>query len=667
MPCTTHRPTNQRTAGLLHRGRRADLLRLGAVPGMRRLRLSAQRRWFEAGSRRPGRALSQTAAHAGFASAGEGGSAALGAQAGGNGGGGQGGGGPGFDRGSGGKMLVTTPIFYCNGLPHIGHAYSSLLADGLARYWRLAGRQVVLATGTDEHGSKVEEAARAQGFEETISFCDHVSGEFRKQFDALQISYDDFIRTTEERHAEKVEALWRRLHAKGAIVRGSHEGWYCQSDEAFLTDKQVEKTEDGKHVSAESGHAVEWLAESNLLFKLSDLEGEIKAWLESDGRRGPHVVPQSRLHEMLALIEAGGLRDLSVSRPRDRVGWALPVPDDSSQSIYVWLDALTNYLTTAKVPVNPDPMMPVSWKDAGVDHVVHVIGKDILRFHTVYWPGFLIAAGIEPPDQVFVHGHWTVNGTKMSKSLGNVINPADLLKVYEVDAVRYALLRNGGISSDLDFSLQIVHNHRRDDLANTYGNLLTRCVAHKLLPDPVWPGPNAVLDARASPMLAEVAGLPALAEQVSRDFEQLAFARGLESIMRVLASTNAGFTSSEPWVKQKQLRLLEKSADHPGKAEEQLHLRTEFDTSLFWMLETLRVCSILLIPAIPTTAHKALDALGIPFDQRTLDHAQELTASHSVYSVNRPSKKGVPVVLLPRLPFESLQEIEEAIFGSATD
>ncbi|GBG25313.1 Methionine--tRNA ligase, mitochondrial [Hondaea fermentalgiana] len=542
------------------------------------------------------------------------------------------------------RVLVTTPIFYVNGSPHIGHAYSGLLADALARWLRLEGHEVLFTTGTDEHGAKVERAGIDKGAASTKDYCDGISQEFRELFEALGTSHDDFIRTTEPRHGANVAALWERLQSAGFINLGEHQGWYCQSDEAFLTDKQVADQGDGKMVSLESGHAVEWVSESNYVFPLSQFHERLLEWLSANEKVA--VQPSTRWNEVDAFLrqeKADGkpeLDDLSVSRPRDRVRWAWPVPTDDQHSVYVWLDALANYLTASGVKIPADPDQAVSWRDAGVDRVIHVIGKDILRFHTVYWPAFLMAAGIETPDVVFAHGHWTVERTKMSKSLGNVVNPMDLVAAYGVDAVRYSLLRNGSIGADLDFSNEMLESRRRDELINTYGNLLARCTGKSLAPDDAWPGPAA----NTRPQDSDLASnhLSGLADVVGSHFARLEFARGAGEIMDVLYEANRVVTAEEPWVLRKKLR---QDPDAPEADD----LRAQLDTTMYWVLETLRVTSILLQPIVPEAAGRALDALGIPAAQRSVADARRVgDTSLKSLTMQRP-KKG-SVVLIPPLP-----------------
>lgn len=346
---------------------------------------------------------------------------------------------------------ITTPIFYVNGAPHLGHVFSVVVADTLARWSRLSGRSCVFMTGTDEHGSKVMEAAAKKGLSPS-QFCDDVSESFRSMFEKVNASNDDFLRTTQERHAKRVKKMWSVLKDKGFIYKGTHEGWYCKSDEAFVPETQLIRVESaesstGAQWRTEAGHSVEWISEENYKFKLSAFQDKLLEWLEKNPET---IYPPGRYNETVTEIK-GGLHDVSVSRLADKVSWAVSVPDDPVHSVYVWLDALTVYLTGAGYPVDSE------WESAGSStHAwpadCHVLGKDILRFHAIYWPAFLMAAGLPLPKKLLIHSHWTVERRKMSKSLGNVVDPSVLVDTYGVDAVRYFLLNSGGVTNDGDFS-----------------------------------------------------------------------------------------------------------------------------------------------------------------------------------------------------------------------
>ena len=331
-------------------------------------------------------------------------------------------------------FYVTTPIYYVNDSPHIGHAYTTLACDALARFMRLDGRRVMFLTGTDEHGQKVEKAARDAGLDPQ-SFTDRVSGRFRDLAAAMAISNDDFIRTTEERHKRGVTALWEKLVASGEIYLGKYAGWYSVRDEAFYAEGELV---DGK---APTGAPVEWVEEPSYFFRLSAWGDRLLAFYDANP---DCILPLTRRNEVVSFVK-GGLQDLSVSRTSFR--WGIPVPGDPAHVMYVWLDALTNYMSAVGYPdIDERAASAASGRPTSMS-----VGKDILRFHAVYWPAFLMAAGIEPARKVFAHGWWTNEGQKISKSLGNVIDPLALLERYGRDATRYFLLREVAFGADGDF------------------------------------------------------------------------------------------------------------------------------------------------------------------------------------------------------------------------
>ena len=339
--------------------------------------------------------------------------------------------------------FLTTPIYYVNDLPHLGHAYTTVACDVLARFMRLDGRNVRFLTGTDEHGQKVERSAQARGLTPQ-QFADGISGAFRDMGRLLNISNDDFIRTTEPRHIRGVQALWRELESRGEIYLGRFAGWYSVRDEAFYDESELIAGPNGTKL-APSGAEVEWLEEENYFFRLSAWQDRLLAWYDA---HPDAIAPRSRRNEVISFVR-GGLKDLSISRTS--FSWGIPVPGDPHHVIYVWLDALVNYITALGYPETQSREFSTFWPAD-----LHMVGKDILRFHTVYWHAFLMAAGLEPPRRVFAHGWWTVEGQKMSKSLGNFIPPDELVDKYGLDPVRYFMLRELPFGSDGDFS------HRAD-------------------------------------------------------------------------------------------------------------------------------------------------------------------------------------------------------------
>ncbi|KAJ8031056.1 Methionine--tRNA ligase, mitochondrial [Holothuria leucospilota] len=338
---------------------------------------------------------------------------------------------------NGKPVYISTPIFYVNAVPHIGHLYSVVLADFFHRYMKMTGTtDAMFSTGTDEHGLKVQQAAASAGKDPKL-FCDEVSQEFKRLFDCSDVAYTDYIRTTEERHRKAVKCFWEELFSRGFIYKGHYEGWYSTSDETFLPEGQItdgtDKNGQKIKVSVDSGNTVEWTTETNYMFKLSEFGDHLMKWLETN----PKSVQPTKFHSMVKTWVRAGLKDLSVSRQKSRLEWGIPVPGDDSQTIYVWLDALVNYLTVCGYP---DSLC--GWPG------INIVGKDILKFHAIYWPAFLMAAGLEPPQAVVCHSHWTMDNFKMSKSRGNVVDPFDQLKKYSSDGLRYFLLREGVLHSD---------------------------------------------------------------------------------------------------------------------------------------------------------------------------------------------------------------------------
>src|SRR5712672_574070 len=421
--------------------------------------------------------------------------------------------------------FLTTPIYYVNDVPHLGHAYTTVAADVLARFMRLDGRRVKFLTGNDEHGQKVERSAQALGLT-PLQFADRVSAAFREMDRLLDISYDDYIRTTEERHIRGVQALWQELERRGEIYLGRFAGWYCVRDEAFYDESELV---DGK---APTGAEVEWLEEDNYFFRLSVWQDRLLAWYEANPDA---IAPRSRRNEVISFVK-GGLKDLSISRTS--FSWGIPVPGNPKHVVYVWLDALINYITALGYP-DKDGEFAAFWPAD-----LHMVGKDIARFHTVYWPAFLMAAGLAPPRRVFAHGWWTVEGQKMSKSLGNFIPPKELVDKYGLDPLRYFMLRELPFGNDGDFSHRAMVGRLNGDLANDLGNLAQRVLSmiNRNCAAKV-PEPSAFAEADER-LLGEAQGLlarvrPLIAEQV--------FHQALEAIWRVVADANRYVDEQAPW------------------------------------------------------------------------------------------------------------------------
>ena len=480
-------------------------------------------------------------------------------------------------------FYVTTPIYYVNDKPHIGHAYSTVAADVLARYARLRGRAVRFLTGTDEHGQKIEQRAQELGIEPQ-AFVDRMSPPFREAFRQLDCSFDDYIRTTEPRHEERVQRLWKILQDKGDIYLGSYEGWYSVADEAFITETELAELDEVTRKK------VERVREPSYFFRLSDYTDKLLAFYEAH----PHFVqPEGRYNEVKSFVRQG-LRDLSVSRTSFR--WGIPVPGDADHVMYVWLDALTNYISALGGPVEGDhaPLFDRFWAPNG--QVTHIVGKDILRFHAVYWPAFLMSAGIEPPGQVWAHGWLTINGEKMSKRLGNFIPPGPLVDTFGSDVVRYYLSREVAFGQDGDFSHKNVLARYNGELANGLGNLLNRMVASI-----VKKSLGGVVVEPAGPVTAEDEALRDKAVEVAaRAAEQLdsiAPHRALDALWELVGATNAYVDTTAPWALAK-------------KGDSERLGRVAYN-----VLEALRWLSVMIAPFMPRKADALRDQLGLaPLD-----------------------------------------------------
>ncbi|WP_237215337.1 methionine--tRNA ligase [Falsiroseomonas oryziterrae] len=477
--------------------------------------------------------------------------------------------------------FITTPIYYVNDRPHIGHAYTSLAADVLARWRRLEGRDVFFLTGTDEHGQKVEKAAKDAGMDPQ-DFTDQVSQHFRDLAVTMGFSNDGFIRTTEDRHKRACAALWEKLAANGEIYLGHYEGWYAVRDEAFYGPDELTERDGVKY--APSGAPVEWVREPSYFFRLSAWADRLLKLYEDNP---DFILPASRRNEVIAFVKAG-LGDLSISRTSFR--WGVPVPGDDAHVMYVWLDALTNYITAAGYP--DDPAAFEKWWPADI----HFVGKDILRFHAIYWPAFLMAAGLAPPKRVFAHGWWTNEGQKISKSLGNVIDPVALVDEFGLDPIRYFLLREVPFGQDGDFSRAALIARNNGELADTLGNLANRTLS--LIQrncEGRLPPPATVRDTDQL-FIQELKVLPT---EVRVRLDSQEFHLALDAIMAAARSANGYITVHAPWALKK--------TDPARMLEVLRHLH-----------DALRVFATVLQPFMPTTMAKLLDQLGVPEEARGL-------------------------------------------------
>ena len=482
---------------------------------------------------------------------------------------------------------VTTPIYYVNDSPHIGHAYTTLACDVLARFKRLDGYDVKFLTGTDEHGQKVEKSAQNAGIAPQ-AFTDKVSQNFRDLAGLMNYSNDDFIRTTEERHKIACQALWDRLVERGAIHLGAYEGWYSVRDEAFWGEDELQTAADGSRI-APTGAPVEWVKEPSYFFKLSEWGDKLLAFYEANP---DFIAPVSRRNEVMSFVK-GGLQDLSISRTS--FTWGVPVPNDPAHIMYVWLDALTNYITALGFPDQSGDYAKFWPAD------LHMVGKDILRFHAVYWPAFLMAADLAPPKRVFAHGWWTNEGQKISKSVGNVIDPVTLVERYGLDQTRYFLLREVPFGNDGDFSHRAMVNRVNAELANGLGNLAQRSLSiiakncEGKLPVPLaFTADDEALLGQAKALLATV-----------RDaLDRQQFHDALEAIMVVVRAANGYIDVQAPWaLKKTDLARM--------------------GTVLYVLAETVRRVALLLQPVMPVSIAKMLDQLAVPEDKRDFVHFDE--------------------------------------------
>ena len=475
---------------------------------------------------------------------------------------------------------VTTPIYYVNDSPHIGHAYTTVACDALSRFMRLDGVEVKFLTGTDEHGQKVEHAAQAAG-EAPQDFVDRVSQRFRDLREPLGLTNDDFIRTTEDRHTVSVQQLWRELVKRDEIYLGTYAGWYSVRDEAFYAESELV---DGM---APTGAPVEWVEEPSYFFRLSAWQDRLLAYYEENP---DSVMPTSRRNEVISFVK-GGLLDLSVSRTSFK--WGVPVPDDPDHVMYVWIDALTNYITAAGYPDTESEDYQKFWPAD-----VHMVGKDILRFHAVYWPAFLMAAGLEPPRRIYAHGWWTSEGKKISKSLGNTIEPLGLIEKFGLDQVRYFMLREVPFGNDGDFSERAMINRSNGDLANDFGNLVQRTLSMIAKNcDARVPTPGDYSD-HDEALLAAADGL---LDTMREHLKVQEFHAALAAQWRVIAEANRYVDAQAPWTLRK---------TDPARMA----------TVLYVLAEVIRRLAILAQPVTPGAAGRMLDQLAVADDARSFSH-----------------------------------------------
>ncbi|KAL3428305.1 methionyl-tRNA synthetase [Phlyctema vagabunda] len=427
---------------------------------------------------------------------------------------------------------VTTPIFYVNADPHVGHMYTMILADVLKRWQVLKGENAILCTGTDEHGLKVQQAA-ANADTPPREFCNKGAKTFKLLAETIDMSNDHFVRTTDEDHKEAVQYFWYMLQERGFIYKTKHEGWYCVSDETFYPESTIEKRLDpatGRTflASKETGKEVEWTSESNYHFRLSSMRSRL---LEFYADNPEFIVPASEMRNVIKWV-SDGLEDLSISRPVERLSWGIRVPGDDSQTIYVWLDALVNYITKAGYPWAPEKKMAGGWPAD-----VQVIGKDIVRFHCIYWPAFLLALDLKPPKQILVHGHWTLALKKMAKSTGNVVNPFFAIERFGIDTMRWYLIHDGKDIRDSNYSNEQIVERYNKGLRSAIGNILARISTTRLwsLKDCIMSRAEIESNPSSAAETSEfVKLLEELPRQVDNAMKELEPRKGLHQIMEVL-------------------------------------------------------------------------------------------------------------------------------------
>ena len=518
-------------------------------------------------------------------------------------------------------FFITTPIYYINAEPHLGHAYTTMVADAAARAHRLMGEDVFFLTGTDEHGQKVERAAQKAGLN-TSAFADRVSQKFRDLLPVLNISNDDFIRTTEPRHHAASQALWRRVRERGHIYKGRYEGWYCTVDEVFVPDTQLQN---GRCPIC--GNAVERIAEESYFFRLSAFRDRL---LDHYRQYPDFVTPKARRNEMMSFLEAG-LEDLSVSRTSFR--WGIPVPDDPAHVMYVWFDALTNYMTAAGYGDGDEAAVRQFERVWPAD--VHLIGKEIVRQHAIYWPAILLAADLPLPLQVDSHGWWLMEGAKMSKSRGNVVRPQGYIDRFGLDALRYFVFREMVFGQDASFTDEAFLTRYNSDLANDLGNLVSRATTmiHRYCGGMVPPPDVQALSRDHELELGR--RLDGVVDSVKSAVGSFQFSSALREIWDVIGATNRYIVTREPWVLAKDVAK-----------------RSELETALNVSADAVRVIAELVRPFMPETGERTLRMLGIEPSARSW---QSLTCN----ALQAGTRLGPTSALFPRIetPLEELQQM----------
>lgn len=528
---------------------------------------------------------------------------------------------------------ITTPIFYPNAKPHLGHLYSSLLCDTTRRWYELLGYDTLFTTGTDEHGLKIQLASEKNKFSSPKDFVDVLYREFTKLDQQANIKYSRFIRTTDPDHIENVKKLWTLCWEKNFIYKGTHNGWYSVSDETFYPDsKIVQVTKDGheisinnpnidklgKFINTETRNEVIFQSETNYFFKLSHFRDQLVKLIEQDDPN--FIFPPSRARQILRELKGSPLTDLSVSRPSSRIKWGIDVPQDPTQKIYVWFDALCNYITSiggidailsdSTAMVRHGSVTSIHQPAQWWQNTTHVIGKDIIKFHTIYWPSFLLAAGLPLPKQVVVHSHWLSGGVKMSKSLGNVVDPEEMIQYYGSDTMRWFLLENSQLDIDGDFNEKRLHA-TREQLVSKWGNLINRCCAKKFdlhRAVDTFAGKTTYAEIATELLNEQQRDLFAKLMEQSNDLVEVFHEKftkfhtngALKVAWSLLNDTNQFVQISEPWSKSESTQ----------------------DFVIFTAIEVSRILSILCQPVIPELSNSFLNRIDISLNRRTIEYAK---------------------------------------------
>jgi len=497
------------------------------------------------------------------------------------------------------NFYITTPIYYPSAKPHMGHAYSSIIADFFARFKRIDGYKVHFLTGTDEHGLKIQRSAEKKGID-TLEFCNEISQTFRDLSKTLNLTNTDFIRTTEKRHQESVQYLWKELEKNDDIYLSKYSGWYSVSDEAFYNEDEIEET-DGKKIAILSKSSVEWIEEESYFFRLSKWQQPLLDYYKNNP---DFIAPESRKNEVVSFVK-GGLKDLSVSRKT--FSWGIKVPDNNEHIIYVWLDALTNYISALNYPNKEDKLYKEFWPAN-----IHLIGKDILRFHAVYWPAFLLAAKIELPKKVYGHGWILSDNEKMSKSKGNILDPLEIINQYGLDPLRYYLIKEVSFGNDGNISQERLEDCINSDLANNFGNLCQRVTAFaikncnsKVPNDIKFNDEDFIILNKYKDNLANI--------RDKIDDQNINFY--IDYIVKSLFEANKYFNDQEPWKKK----------------DDQVRL----NTIVYTTLEIVRKISFMLFPIIPESSLKALQIFNIKENQIELSSIQNHKYLEEGSSINK--------------------------------